>query len=79
MLILNFRIFNNDKPIELYPQVSFFQAPILDIMKIIINIMDKNPPKHSVGMILSEFFPFINPMYLPINLKNILKPKPLIE
>ena len=48
-------------------QYSFFQSPILDILPIITQFVNKKSfTKEETIKILKEFFPFINPLYLPI-------------
>ena len=48
-------------------QYSFFQSPILDILPIITQFVNKKIfTKEETIKILKEFFPFINPLYLPI-------------
>ena len=55
----------NDQVMRL--QLSFFQPPILDIMPILSTFITKKTfTREETTKILKEFFPFINPLYLPI-------------
>lgn len=48
-------------------QLSFFQTPILEILPIIIKFIGKRTfSKEETNQIMKNFFPFINPLYLPI-------------
>jgi hypothetical protein len=66
------KIFNENKDVILNPQISFFQAPILEILPILVKFMTKTFARDEILIILREFFPFINPLFLPIkfNLNN---------
>jgi hypothetical protein len=66
------KIFNKNKDIILRPQISFFQAPILDIIPILVQFFTKSFSPEEVNVILKEFFPFINPLYTPIKKQNFL-------
>jgi hypothetical protein len=66
------KIFNKNKDIILRPQISFFQAPILDIIPILVQFFTKTFTAEEVNVILKEFYPFINPLYIPIKKQNYL-------
>lgn len=61
------KIFNENKDIKLHPQISFFQAPILEILPVLVKFMKRTFSKDELCIVLKEFFPFINPHFLPIN------------
>lgn len=58
--------FNYGKPLKISPQMSFFQAPILEILPLIENIMRNTWSIDQCRMILKEFIPFVNVYYLPV-------------
>lgn len=64
------QIFTETKDMLLRFQLSFFQPPILELLPILSKFTPKKCfTKEETIKILKEFFPFINPLYLPITNK----------
>ena len=64
------QIFTDNKEMLLRLQLSFFQPPILEILPILTQFVSKKCfTKEETIKILKEFFPFTNPLYLPITNK----------
>jgi hypothetical protein len=64
------QIFTQNKEMNLSLQSSFFQPPILEILPILTQFVHKKTfSKEETIKILKEFFPFINPLYLPLTSK----------
>lgn len=64
------QIFTDNKEMLLRLQLSFFQPPILEILPILAQFVSKKCfTKEETIKILKEFFPFTNPLYLPITNK----------
>ena len=49
------RIFNQNKDIKLRPQLSFFQAPLLDILNILVRFIKKTFSVDEVNLLMKEF------------------------
>lgn len=64
------RTFNDNKPLRISPQMSFFQAPILEIAPILENIISKTWTTDQTRRILQEFLPLINVYFLPVPKKK---------
>lgn len=60
------KIFNTSRELRIRPQISFFQAPILEIVPLVVKFMKKSFSKEELITILKEFFPLVNPHYLPV-------------
>ncbi len=64
-------IFSQNKEMDVKLQLSFFQPPILEILPILTDFMNKRfYSKEEAIRILEEFHPFVNPLFLPLNPAN---------
>jgi hypothetical protein len=62
------QIFNKNQPLKIAPQISFFQAPILEICPLLSDTMKETFTTDQTISVLNEFKSFVDPIIFPLEI-----------